>query len=832
MLIKSEIFTILISKSTTYELWREAFFEFLIKKLPFPTMAPPTQLSSQDEQEKLLDEALQVVKSQSFQMKRCLDKSKLMDGLKHASNMLSELRTSLLSPKSYYELYMAISDQLRHLELHLVDEFQKGRKVSDLYELVQYAGNIVPRLYLLITVGVVYIKARETSRKDILKDLVEMCRGVQHPLRGLFLRNYLLQCTRNLLPDLEEDASDVEDGDVKDSIDFILLNFSEMNKLWVRMQHQGHTRDKEKREKERQELRILVGTNLVRLSQLDGVDVNLYQTVVLKGVLEQVVSCKDAIAQEYLMECIIQVFPDEFHLQTLSTFLQSCANLHAKVNVKNIIISLHSRLAAFAAKDDGEGIPEDIKLFDIFSQQVSTIVQAREDMPVEDIIALQVSLINLALNCYEDRFDYVDKVLEYTEEIFSKKNLTHVEKNNAISRELTRLLKIPVDCYNNILKLLKLKFFAPLFNYFDYDARKDMAIYVITNAVENETLIPSQDLVDTILSMVSPLVVDQQDQPPEPDDPEDFAEEQSLMGRFINLFHSENLDQQYLILNTARKHFGSGGEKRIKFTLPPVIFSAYRLAMDYNYLEDKDEKWDKKCQKIFQFCHQTVGALAKSEYGELSLRLYLQGALTADQHDFSNAETVAYEFMSQAFSLYEDEISDSRAQLAAITLIMGTFEKMTCFGEENHEPLRTQCALAAAKLLKKPDQCRAVAICSHLFWSASNSEKAQNERGNEKRVMECLKKALRIANQCMDTTLQVQLFVEILNRYLVYYENGCETITTAILKQLMEKIREELPNLESSGEETDQINRHFENTEAHIRSKKEENDDLYSDVNV
>ena len=27
-----------------------------------------------------------------------------MDGLKHASTMLSELRTSLLSPKSYYEL--------------------------------------------------------------------------------------------------------------------------------------------------------------------------------------------------------------------------------------------------------------------------------------------------------------------------------------------------------------------------------------------------------------------------------------------------------------------------------------------------------------------------------------------------------------------------------------------------------------------------------------------------------------------------------------------------------------------------------------------------------
>lgn len=76
----------------------------------------------------------------------------------------------------------------------------------------------------------------------------------------------------------------------------------------------------------------------------------------------------------------------------------------------------------------------------------------------------------------------------------------------------------------------------------------------------------------------------------------------------------------------------------------------------------------------------------------------------------------------QAFALYEDEISDSKAQLAAITLIISTFEQMSCFGEENHEPLRTQCALAASKLLKKPDQCRAVVVCSHLFWSGKSRE--------------------------------------------------------------------------------------------------------------
>ena len=100
---------------------------------------------------------------------------------------------------------------------------------------MQYVGNIVPRLHLMITVGTVYIKTNndEYSRKDILRDLVEMCRDVQHPLRGLFLGNYLLQCTRNLFPDQLESGQSAEGqdpGKIDESIAFILLNFAEMNK--------------------------------------------------------------------------------------------------------------------------------------------------------------------------------------------------------------------------------------------------------------------------------------------------------------------------------------------------------------------------------------------------------------------------------------------------------------------------------------------------------------------------------------------------------------------------------------------------------------------------
>lgn len=60
------------------------------------------------------------------------------------------------------------------------------------------------------------------------------------------MRNYLLRSCRNVLPDvIVEDVSNNQEGKedhsgiVEDSIEFILLNFAEMNKLWVRMQHQG-----------------------------------------------------------------------------------------------------------------------------------------------------------------------------------------------------------------------------------------------------------------------------------------------------------------------------------------------------------------------------------------------------------------------------------------------------------------------------------------------------------------------------------------------------------------------------------------------------------------
>lgn len=66
-----------------------------------------------------------------------------------------------------------------------------------------------------------YITSQEAPAKDVLKDLIEMIKGVQHPVRGLFLRNYLTLVSKNKLPD-SGSVFEGPGGTVVDAYTFLL----------------------------------------------------------------------------------------------------------------------------------------------------------------------------------------------------------------------------------------------------------------------------------------------------------------------------------------------------------------------------------------------------------------------------------------------------------------------------------------------------------------------------------------------------------------------------------------------------------------------------------
>ncbi|KAJ6194357.1 vacuolar protein sorting-associated protein 35 [Bipolaris maydis] len=811
-----------------------------------------------EDQARLLEDALAVVRQQTMLMRRCLETpGKLMDALKCSSTLVSELRTSSLGPKQYYELYMAVFDALRHLAVYLRENHPVNH-LADLYELVQYAGNIIPRLYLMVTVGTVYMAIEDAPVKEIMKDMMEMSRGVQHPVRGLFLRYYLAGQARDHLPSGDGDGPE---GNLQDSISFILTNFVEMNKLWVRLQHQGHSREREQRTKERQELQLLVGSNLVRLSQL--VDLDNYKKI-LNPLLEQIVQCRDVLAQEYLLEVVTQVFPDEFHLHTLDQFLSAVARLNPHVNVKAIVVGLMDRLSSYAQREaetespeqrkkteeesiahlleqmriakenkaaepepapaqqngnssetpetqpstdetteettedsttpaeapaeetpatetDGEiekkrGIPNNVKLFEIFNEQVQTLVKMQR-LPIQDTIGLLVSLANLALNIYPERLDYIDQVLTFANQKVAEYQNSADLHSQATQSQILSLLLSPIKTYISLFTALALPNFIPLLHSQPYPTRRAVAGEVARSLMRNQTSIAT----------------------------------------------AENLESVLEILKIARKAFAEGNE-RVKYTSPAIITASLKLARQYKKREHFEDNWQSQSSALYKFMHNTLSTLYTRVTGsaDLSLRLFVACGQVADQSGF---EEVAYEFFAQAFTIYEEAISDSRAQFQAVCVIASGLHTTRNFGKENYDTLITKCALHGSKLLKKPDQCRAVYLASHLWWAteirALGEEDPKDLYRDGKRVLECLQRALRVADACMDAAVSVELFVEILNRYVYYFDQENEAVTTKYLNGLIELIHSNLQSNENASS-LENPRKHFQRTLDYIASREYE----------
>ena len=61
---------------------------------------PPEEEEVIIDQEKLSDEALQIINSESFQMRKAIDENKLRHSLKYAKNMLDTLKNPFISPRT------------------------------------------------------------------------------------------------------------------------------------------------------------------------------------------------------------------------------------------------------------------------------------------------------------------------------------------------------------------------------------------------------------------------------------------------------------------------------------------------------------------------------------------------------------------------------------------------------------------------------------------------------------------------------------------------------------------------------------------------------------
>lgn len=404
-----------------------------------------------------------------------------------------------------------------------------------------------------------------------------------------------------------------------------------------------------------------------------------------------------------------------------------------------------------------------------------------------------VSLCNLALSCYPANVEYIDQILTYARE----KTLAHADSTDLHSSEarenLSKLLLTPLSGYNNLLTVLAIPAYLPLLQAQSYLVRRTIASTVASTALSRGKLIDNAqdaeglfDLLDVLLQDHDRPAVTQQNgsreasRRPKDADSDEVLTEQGWLARLIHLLHSDDLDVQFRMLQIARKALSESGE-RVKYTYPSLIMAALKLGRKWKSREHIEDDWSQKCGSLYKFVHQTISALyQRVGSAETTMRLFIFSGQIADQGGF---EEVAYEFFAQAFTIYEEAISESKAQFQAVAMMASALQQTRCFSRDNYDTLITKCALHGAKLLKKPDQTRAILIASHLWWTTDIAARGEEDEKSlyrdDKRVLECLQKALKIADACMDTATSIQLFIEILNQYIYYFDKQNEAVSVS-----------------------------------------------------
>lgn len=530
------------------------------------------------------------VRLKAQRLRRALDTDRLDDAVRIAADVAAELRSiaaAELSPKAYYDVYLSVCAELRMLEMYVMESARRGAPVLELYERVQETPLVLPRLYLLITAGSVYVKSLQAPARDVLRDLVEMCAGVQHPQRGLFLRAYLGQMMKDKLPvagvgdEREPPDEDASGGTVQDSIDFVIRNFTEMNRLWVRMQHDCSAREMELRERERLELRLLVGSNIATLSRLVGSNLELYQDSVLPAILDQIVHCNDAIAQEYLADCVAQVFPDEFQLATLNAFMRMCGKLVKGVNMRTILVSIIDRLRRYVASSRAAAdTARDANAFDVLRSQLPGIVRRQgSSLQLTDRLRIYLSLMSFVLEAEPDRLDYVDNVLGLCVADMDKfLGGEHPEKDGISGRTAVKLvpdgkgnaysplnaedeklavevLTMPLEAFRSVGSVLMLQNYVVVQRFLSYDNQRALAAQLLLSVKGYVPCIENVDTLQKLFRYVAPLIQDRR-----VDDSDDKSGPGTKEAELYERFGAGSLTHhhEYLLSLIPQSHVGVG----------------------------------------------------------------------------------------------------------------------------------------------------------------------------------------------------------------------------------------------------------------------------------
>ena len=453
-----------------------------------------------------LNSLLPKIKKTSLSLKSFIEKNDLKQVLKSSVELISNLRTEIITPKYYYQLFTLIFDELLKVQDYFRGLIKNGRDPQAFYFSVEQSINILPRFYLITIAGTLFIETNINLKNEIIDDLLSLAKGIQHPIRGLFARYFLLKITKDYFND----------------INFLLINLKEMNKLWVRIERMKNFGDIPKI---RSDLKILVGENISRLSSVPNLNENLYKTKILKPILDIIINCEDEFSQIYIFECIIQAFSNEYNIKSFELLINTLEQIKENVDIKEIFIDIMEKFCKYEKIDN---MPElkNISLLEKINDCILSVIDNFIDISrienisnvndndIQKIIELSGLYIQFITNSIDDPNirnikinSIIDKLYELIDIIDknNKKNNTNLDISEETMKLIYHFLLAIVD---SPLSIFKFKNFPNIMNHLNEIYKSEISTHILDSLINkyNLDMINCTEKMKALLNFIEPMI--------------------------------------------------------------------------------------------------------------------------------------------------------------------------------------------------------------------------------------------------------------------------------------------------------------------------------------
>ena len=757
----------------------------------------------------------------------------------------------------------------------------KGISIKYIYESIQQCQYLIPRLYLMILSGSIYLELRPNDYREILYDLLNAVKCVQNPLRAFWLRYFLYKEIKDKLP--------IKNGDyinnkeylydyMNISINFSMENLIEMNHFSLRIKKEIYIDNKPLPETERENIISSELEIIEDISNIKGLTKKNFENKILPKIIKMILESEnDWYIQQTISESIIKYFKIDLYYESngihLFLFILSKLINNKNIDIINIYINLLKAYNKFiksqkkiSIKLKNETTSKIKIIFHLFLLKYNELQMNYNYSGEKELIKfvdLDIEFLKFTLKILNPKSDKTLTIVNHIMDLCSNRvNSCNQGFTFDLIKKIFSLIEKPLK---RKYTLFDLSCFDKLVIYFDYKSRKEIGLIVIQSLVKKSYYLDSIEKVQKVFGYILPLIAEIK----EDNEDDNFCDE-SFDNNEINLYlckllsilKSNKPQIMVEIFIKIKNFFTSGSKKCIFFTISSLIhyiinfLSNLELYYKYKFLEKKDGKSiiifdiydgddDNDKEKIDEYYIKVIDETLKllkeclliiqKERQDVAFKFYLLSFCQMNKMNFmiemdktkAHYKELFQTFYEEAIQIFKNIKNDSKSNIKYNSYIyfcgylpyfITLLEKEKI--ENTIESLENEISTLNDEKINFLVKVNKAKLYFLIF-------------GDEDRIKMNLNKAFEIAKANSESLVKINLFNNLINEILLYIEKDKKYNFVDILNAIFKEIKDnKLLAEETNNDEIKEALNFYSRMIEFInkRNKEEDHNSIYNNI--